>query len=92
VRSASFFRTHPPFLERILSTFSEIEYLPPRRELRLTSNAFDDAKKRSTLVEGKIPVASIDDIIKSKRAAFRQKDKEVLARLEAFAKYLKGRK
>jgi hypothetical protein len=25
VKSASFFRTHPPFLERILSTFSEIE-------------------------------------------------------------------
>ena len=54
VRSASFFRTHPPFLERILSTFSEIEYLPPRRELRLTSNAFDDAKKRvATLLSEK---------------------------------------
>jgi predicted Zn-dependent protease len=28
VKSASFFRTHPPFLERIIGTFSEITYLP----------------------------------------------------------------
>jgi hypothetical protein len=46
VRSASFFRTHPPFLERIISTFSEITYLPPKRELRMDSSAFHDAKER----------------------------------------------
>lgn len=28
VKSASFFRTHPPVFERIVSTLSEIEYLP----------------------------------------------------------------
>lgn len=46
VRSASFFRTHPPFLERIMSTFSEITYLPPKRELRMDSSAFHEAKER----------------------------------------------
>jgi predicted Zn-dependent protease len=30
VRSASFFRTHPPFFERIVGAFSEIEYLPDK--------------------------------------------------------------
>ena len=46
VRSASFFRTHPPFLERIMSTFSEITYLPPKKELRMDSSAFHEAKER----------------------------------------------
>jgi peptidase M48-like protein len=46
VRSASFFRTHPPFLERIMSTFSEITYLPQKKELRMDSSAFHDAKER----------------------------------------------
>lgn len=54
--------------------------------------SFGEATKRAHLVEGKFPVASMDDIIKSKRAASRQKDKEVLHRLEEFAKYLKRRK
>jgi predicted Zn-dependent protease len=46
VKSASFFRTHPPFLERIISTFSEITYLPPRQDLRVDSSDFADAKRR----------------------------------------------
>jgi predicted Zn-dependent protease len=50
VRSASFFRTHPPFLERIQSTFSEIEYLPTKGDLRLDSTAFNDAKARIAAV------------------------------------------
>jgi hypothetical protein len=61
VKSASFFRTHPPFFERIVSTFSEIEYLPKTRDLQVDSNAFqrmktklkreseDSQKKRPTL-------------------------------------------
>jgi peptidase M48-like protein len=53
VRSASFFRTHPPFLERIMSTFSEITYLPPRKELRMDSSAFHDAKERMRLLTRK---------------------------------------
>ena len=40
VQSASFFRTHPPFFERIVSTFSEIEYLPPKKDLVVDSTAF----------------------------------------------------
>lgn len=46
VKSASFFRTHPPFLERIISTFSEITYLPPQPDLLVDSSDFSKAKKR----------------------------------------------
>lgn len=45
VKSVSWFRTHPPFLERILSTFSEIEYLGTNRDLRLDSTAFQEIKQ-----------------------------------------------
>jgi beta-barrel assembly-enhancing protease len=55
VRSTSFFRTHPPFLERIMSTFSEITYLPPKRDLRLSTSAFEDAK------------AAVRDVIKDRK-------------------------
>lgn len=46
--------------------------------------SFDEAKKRSKLIEGRFPCASIEDIIESKRAAKRQRDKEELPRLEVF--------
>ncbi len=52
VKAVSFFRTHPPFLERIISTFSEITYLPPKQDLRLDSSGFIEAKSRvSALVK-----------------------------------------
>lgn len=53
--------------------------------------SFDDAKKKSSLLEGKYPVASMSDIIKSKKLASRQKDREVINRLEEFAKFIKGK-
>lgn len=46
VISTSFFRTHPPFFERIESTFSEIEYLPPKEALRVDSLEFSKFKQR----------------------------------------------
>ncbi len=46
-RGASFFRTHPPFIERIMSTFSEISYLPPKAEMRVDSSHFKDARTRA---------------------------------------------
>ena len=46
VKTTSFFRTHPPFLERIISTFSEITYLPPKKDLRVDSSTFVEAKTR----------------------------------------------
>jgi hypothetical protein len=46
VQSASFFRTHPPYFERILSTFSEIEYLPKADALRVDSTGFREFKQR----------------------------------------------
>ena len=48
---------------------------------------FEDAWSRRIEVEG-FPVCHLDDIIASKRAANRQKDRESLGRLEAFRDYL----
>ena len=48
VTSASFFRTHPPFFERILATFSEIEYLPKGGDLAIESNEFRAFQARVT--------------------------------------------
>ncbi len=52
---------------------------------------FAEAKSRSLMIDGRFPVASLDDIIASKRAANRPKDRESLPRLEAFRDYLRSR-
>lgn len=49
---------------------------------------FEDAWQRHVEVEG-LPVCHIDDIIRSKAAANRQRDRESLPRLEAFREYLR---
>jgi hypothetical protein len=49
---------------------------------------FEDAWQRRVVVEG-FPVCHIDDIIASKVAANRQKDRESLPRLESFRLYLR---
>jgi predicted Zn-dependent protease len=46
VKSASFFRTHPPFFERIVSTFSEITYLPPKKDMKVDTTEFHQIKDR----------------------------------------------
>lgn len=51
---------------------------------------FEDAWRRRVEVEG-FMVCSIDDIINSKRAANRVKDRESLARLESFREYLRSK-
>ncbi|MGH9340182.1 MAG: hypothetical protein ACRD1R_11500 [Acidobacteriota bacterium] len=51
---------------------------------------FEDAWARHIEVEG-FPVCHIDDIIASKEAAHRAKDREVLPRLRAFRDYLKAK-
>ena len=48
---------------------------------------FEDAWNRGRRIAG-APVCSIDDIINSKRAANRTKDRETLPRLEDFRRYL----
>lgn len=50
-----------------------------------------EAQSRSLLIDGQFPVASLDDIIASKRAAYRTNDRESLPRLEAFRDYLRSR-
>ena len=47
---------------------------------------FDEAWRRRVDVEG-FPVCHIDDIIRSKQAANRQKDRESLPRLKSFREY-----
>ena len=51
--------------------------------------SFDVAWKRSRLLHGRFPCASLDDIIASKRSAKRQRDIEELPRLEAFRNALR---
>jgi len=46
IKSASWFRTHPPFFDRIVATFSEIEYLPRKDNLRVDSGEFQNIRKR----------------------------------------------
>lgn len=52
---------------------------------------FDDAWKRRVEKHG-VPIASIDDIVGSKQAANRQRDKESLPRLLSFKEWLKKNK
>ena len=52
---------------------------------------FSDAWRRHVEIEG-FPVCHIDDIIASKKATGRQKDRESLPRLEAFRDYWIGRR
>ena len=52
---------------------------------------FEEAWARRTEVEG-FPVCSMDDIIASKRAANRPKDRESLPRLLAFRDYLRNQR
>jgi Zn-dependent protease with chaperone function len=53
VKSASFFRTHPPFFDRIVTTFSELEFLPPKADLRVDSTDFSAAKQRAAVLLSK---------------------------------------
>jgi hypothetical protein len=52
---------------------------------------FEDAWRRHESVEG-FPVCHLDDIIASKEASGRAKDRETLPRLKAFREYRFGRK
>lgn len=52
---------------------------------------FEDAWRRRVEVEG-FPVCHIDDIIASKAATNRQKDRESLPRLRSFREYLLGKR
>jgi hypothetical protein len=52
---------------------------------------FDDAWDRRVEKHG-VPIANIDDIVRSKQAANRQKDKESLSRLLSFKEWLKKNK
>jgi hypothetical protein len=52
---------------------------------------FEDAWRRRVDVDG-FPVCHPDDIVASKRAANRAKDRESLPRLESFSAYWKGKR
>jgi hypothetical protein len=46
VRSLSFFRTHPAFYDRIITTFREISFLPPKEDYITDSKEFHQIKDR----------------------------------------------
>jgi len=54
--------------------------------------SFEKARDDSNLIDGKFPVASLKDIINSKKASGRKRDGEVLERLEDFYRFLNERK
>lgn len=56
VKSASFFRTHPAFFDRIVTTFSELEFLPHKADLRLDSTEFMAAKGRAKSFMAKMKI------------------------------------
>lgn len=45
VNSASWFRTHPPFYERMVDAKREISFLPPKTDLVVQTAAFEQMKK-----------------------------------------------
>lgn len=45
VTTTSFFRTHPPYAERILSTFRELTYLPEKDNLQVDSLRFQQVRQ-----------------------------------------------
>lgn len=49
--------------------------------------SFQECKRKASVVGRLFPVAALQDIIKSKKRAKRQKDVEAIPRLEAFARY-----
>lgn len=51
VRSTRFFRTHPSFFDRIVSTISEIVYLPPKESPQVDSSVFQQSKEQLTKVK-----------------------------------------
>lgn len=55
VRSISFFRTHPPFYERIIAMFSGIKYLPKKAGLKFESTRFHDMKRQLKAVHKPAP-------------------------------------
>ena len=54
-------------------------------------DSFEEAERNKIIIDGRFSCASIEDIIKSKKAAKRQRDKEEVPRLEAFRDELKRR-
>ena len=56
VKSASFFRTHPAFFDRIVTTFSELEFLPNKADLRVDSTEFVAARGRAKSFMAKMKI------------------------------------
>ncbi|MEZ5403950.1 MAG: M48 family metalloprotease [Bryobacteraceae bacterium] len=46
IRGASWFRTHPPFYERMVHSEREIRFLPPREQWMVRTTAFDAMRDR----------------------------------------------
>jgi peptidase M48-like protein len=50
INGVSWFRTHPPFYQRMVDTQREILFLPPKPDLVMQSSAFEEMKKKLAAV------------------------------------------
>jgi hypothetical protein len=50
VTGLSWFRTHPPFAERMTETYKEIVFLPSQEEPRVDNDQFRNMKERLTKI------------------------------------------
>ena len=55
VKSASFFRTHPAFYERIVDTYAEISYLPVKDEVLVDTEEFQQAQASLKKISAEFP-------------------------------------
>ncbi len=46
INGASWFRTHPPFYQRMVDTQREMLFLPPKPDLMMQTSAFEEMKKK----------------------------------------------
>jgi predicted Zn-dependent protease len=53
VNGASWFRTHPPFFERMVATEREISFLPPKPNPIVQTSAFEQMKKELAPIAAK---------------------------------------
>jgi len=60
VKSASFFRTHPAFYERIVNTYGEITCLPVKKEVLVDTEEFQQAKATLKEISAEFPEQEIE--------------------------------
>jgi Zn-dependent protease with chaperone function len=79
VNGVSWFRTHPPFYQRMVQSQREIEFLPAKAEAIMQTSAFEQMKKDLAPVIAK---AEKDDLNKPSLLITREEGCEVVQKIE----------